>query len=173
MPSDRVGLWSMFERCWVIFCYSGVVGIAPGAISGSVIPIFGTFFGAAAGCAVGLATGFVVAPILFRRDLRRAFGLMVIWSMVFAGVGVLVAWLCVYLGFDRYVAEFYMFGAIPGTILVYLGCAVWSRLHHPVTWPRGEGGGCGRCGYSLAGLPNWICPECGVDNEPKRLAQPE
>lgn len=171
MPSGRIGRWAAFERFWLIFLYSGAAGAAPGAISGTVVPIFGTLFGAAAGCAVGFAVSAAVAPLLFRRDLGRAFRLMVIWSMVFAGVTVLLAWLCLYVGFDRYLGEFYMYGAVPGTVVVYLGGAVWSHFHHPIAWPKVEGGGCCRCGYSLADLPTWICPECGTDNEPKRLAQ--
>jgi hypothetical protein len=167
------GFWRWSERVFTIVMYSGVAGMGPGAISGTVIPLFGTVVGAGVGLLVGLGVSVVVVPLLVRRDLGRAFGLMVVWSMVFAGASVLCAWVCLFFGYDRYLTQVYMYAAVPGTVAVYVGGAVRAYVKHPVGWPRWAGSGCGRCGYSLAGLPNWICPECGTDNEPKRLAQPE
>lgn len=170
-PDDDA--WSIARRCIAITLYSGGAGMATGAISGTVVPFVGTIVGAGVGCVVGVVVSVVVAPLLLRRELRRAFGLMLIWSMSFSGAGVLAAWVSAYSGYDRYLAEVYTYGAVPGAVLVYLGGAVWAFLKHPVGWPRVSGSGCVRCGYSLVGLVSWVCPECGTDNEPKRLAQPE
>ncbi len=163
--------WAITRRCFAITLLSGAAGMAPGAISGTVVPLFGTIVGAGVGFVVGVAVSVVVVPLLLRRELGRAFGLMVIWSMVFAGATVLAAWLCLWLGYDRYLTEVYTFAAVPGTIVVYLAGAVRASFKHPIGWPRMTGNGCGRCGYSLVGLASWVCPECGTDNEPKRLAQ--
>ena len=172
-PSLDADAWAITRRCIAITLLSGAAGMAPGAISGTVLPLFGTIVGAGVGLVVGLGVSVVVVPLLLRRNLSRAFGLMLAWSMVVAGASVLIAWLCLFLGYDRYLAEIYTYVAVPVTVLVHLGGAVRSFQKHPVDWPKPPSNGCARCGYPLVGLASWVCPECGIDNEPKRLAQPE
>ena len=172
-PSPDADAWAITRRCITITLLSGASGMAPGAISGTVLPLFGTIVGAGGGRGGGLGVSVAVVPLLLKRNLGRSFGVMLAWSMVVAGVSVLTAWLCLFLGYDLYLAQVYTYVAVPVTVLVYLAGAVRAYQNHPVAWPKPPSNGCARCGYPLVGLASWICPECGTDNEPKRLAQPE
>lgn len=145
--------------------------MAVGVVSGTVVPIFGTVVGGAIGLVAGLVVSVVVVPLILRRDLSRAFGVMLGWSLVFAGICLPTTWIFAFAGYDAYLTEIYTFVVVPVTVLLYLAGAWWSRSRHPVAWPKLPGNACRRCGYSLAGLAGWICPECGHDNERKRLAQ--
>ena len=168
------GFWRWFERAATIVVYSTLAGMAPGAIAGTIVPIFGTVVGAVVGAAVGFVCGAVVTPLIIRRHINRSFLLMLRVSMIGAGAWVLIGWGLAFAGwYSGAVGAVFTYGGLPAIVLSYIGSAWWANSRHPVVWPGRRFGVCARCGYSLAGLPNWICPECGTDNEPKRVAQPE
>src|SRR5947207_11875152 len=53
-----------------------------------------------------------------------------------------------------------LFFCLPAIIFVSAGIARLGRRRRPLEFIEGV---CGRCGYSLRGLPGATCPECGAD----------
>ena len=61
---------------------------------------------------------------------------------------------------DAVLALSILFFCLPVTIFIAGAIARLSRRRRTVEFIEGV---CGRCGYSLQGLPGTTCPECGAD----------